>query len=661
MKQQAATSATTPNSLWARMALSATWMRSLALFTALITIVIVQAFASGWMAQWNDRITSRTWALADSNVQEKRVVVIDIDEKSVQALGPWPWPRDRVAQLLQSLDQQGVNLKIVDILFEGNQATDPALMAALQGGAPTVVGQLFSLRTEPYVRSGTLTGALPMGACPAQALTAHGYMAPASSIALAATQVGHITPIVDPDGAVRHIPAIVCHQGQAYPSLTLAALSAATGDTPRIDTTPKLGQSHSQIHIGDFHLPIDEQGRLMVSYQTPRQGFISLSAVDVLNGQIPPQILQGAWALVGSTALGAGDAIPTPQGGAVGGIEVHAHILSAALDARTPYIPNWAPFWPWASAALSIAVMLLALRIVATAGIAIPIAAGINLLMIGGLHTYWLLVQNQVLAVGLPALFTLTASGSMLVAEILRVRLERERVYNNLSSYLPKGAADKIAFSAPSAHVIAERHDASVMFVDLRNFSAYCEGRSPEDAATVLHNFYTTIDRIVTEHGGAVEHMVGDGIMAVWNGSTPCPEHPQKALDAATRIWEEGTQQLPQVASRKTPPLDLGIGLETGQVMVGSFGPAHRRVHTVLGETVTVAARLEALTAELAYPILLGPEIIQRTQAPQAKALGDFLLAGLTSPRKVHTLPVKYSEHHLQLVFSVDQEQAFGG
>jgi adenylate cyclase len=107
--------------------------------------------------------------------------------------------------------------------------------------------------------------------------------------------------------------------------------------------------------------------------------------------------------------------------------------------------------------------------------------------------------------------------------------------------------------------------------------------------------------------------------------------------------------------------------------MVGSFGPAHRRVHTVLGETVTVAARLEALTAELAYPILLGPEIVQRTQAsqthpsPQAsqtppiKALGDFLLAGLTTPRKVHTLTVQYSEHHLQLVYSVDQDQAFGG
>jgi adenylate cyclase len=306
-------------------------------------------------------------------------------------------------------------------------------------------------------------------------------------------------------------------------------------------------------------------------------------------------------------------------------------------------------------------VLLLALRTGAGAGLAIPLATAINLLSIGGLHFYGLISLHQVLPVGLPALFALSASASLLVVEILRVRLERERVYSHLSSYLPQGAADKIALSAPSAQVIAERHDASVMFVDLRNFSAYCEGRAPEDAATVLHHFYTTIDRIVAENGGAVEHMVGDGIMAVWNGSTPCPEHAQKAIDAATRIWEEGTRQLPTVASRKTPPLDLGIGLETGQVMVGSFGPAHRRVHTVLGETVTIAARLEALTAELAYPILIGPEITRRTQPPQAKALGDFLLAGMTSPRKVHTLPVKYSDQHLQLVYSVDQEQAFAG
>jgi adenylate cyclase len=196
------------------------------------------------------------------------------------------------------------------------------------------------------------------------------------------------------------------------------------------------------------------------------------------------------------------------------------------------------------------------------------------------------------------------------------------------------------------------------MFVDLRNFSAYCEGRSPEDSATVLHLFYTTLDRIVSQHGGVVEQMVGDSIMAVWNGSSPCADHAAKAVGAAAQVWREGVAQLPRVASRKTPPLDLGIGIETGQVMVGSFGPAHRRVHSVLGETVTIAARLEALTAEMAYPILLGPEVVAQSGTTEAKPLGDFLLAGLSRPRKVHALPVPYDANHLHLVYSVEQDKA---
>jgi adenylate cyclase len=196
------------------------------------------------------------------------------------------------------------------------------------------------------------------------------------------------------------------------------------------------------------------------------------------------------------------------------------------------------------------------------------------------------------------------------------------------------------------------------MFVDLRNFSAYCEGRSPEDTATVLHLFYTTIDRIVTQHGGVVEQMVGDSIMAVWNGSTPCADHATRAVQAARQVWTEGVAQLPRVASRKTPPLDLGVGIETGQVMVGSFGPAHRRVHSVLGEAVTIAARLEALTAELAYPILIGPEAVKQSGTTDTKPLGDFLLAGLSQARKIHALPVAFDSNHLHLVYSVEQDKA---
>ena len=137
------------------------------------------------------------------------------------------------------------------------------------------------------------------------------------------------------------------------------------------------------------------------------------------------------------------------------------------------------------------------------------------------------------------------------------------------------------------------------------------------------------------------------------------PEVPSRQPRGATPVWHKRPAiHMPRVASRKTPPLDLGIGIETGPVMVGSFGPAHRRVHSVLGETVTIAARLEALTAELAYPILVGPEAVRQSGSTDTKALGDFLLAGLSRARKVHALPVEYDANHLHLVYSVEQDKA---
>jgi adenylate cyclase len=161
-----------------------------------------------------------------------------------------------------------------------------------------------------------------------------------------------------------------------------------------------------------------------------------------------------------------------------------------------------------------------------------------------------------------------------------------------------------------------------------------------------------------------VEHLVGDGIVAAWNASLPCAEHAARAFDAAAPIWRAVVSQLPTDATRMSPPLDLGIGIEAGQVLVGSFGAAQRRAHAVLGETVTVAVRLEALTGELAYPILLGPGIVSRLAdaAPKIsyplKPLGNFLLAGLSSSRRVHALQIAFDRKALHTAYRIDQDRA---
>ena len=632
---------------------------------AVVLMVVASANWAPQMQHWEERLASRTWSLANPDATERRVVVVDIDEKSTQALGPWPWPRERVATLLSSLDSYGVNLKVVDVLFEGAQdsAQDQRLALALKAGAPTVISQLFALNPRAQLKSGQLAGA--MGTCQAGSnaqqplgTPAFGFMGAETLFAQSSAAVGHITPIIDADGNIRRVPAVVCYEGKAYPALAVSALAAATGAQPVWRNTASglfSTSSAQQLDVGGLQLPLDAKGQLRVSYQMPRDGFASVSAVDVLQGKVPASMLNGAWVLVGSTAFGGGDAVPTPQGGAVGGVEVHAQLMSAALDARTPFVPAWAPLWPLVTGFVALMVLVFSLRVAGSkAAVVIPLLALAICASIFAVHSVLLLSLHQWLGWGQLAVFVALSAGLLTTSEMLRVRFERERLFENLSSYLPEGAARRVAFEGPTAQVVAETREATVMLVDLRNFSAYCEERPPEDAAMVLHLFYTTLDRIVTEHGGVVEQMVGDSLTAVWNGSSPCNHHAQKALQAAEFIWKEGVAQLPKVASRKTPPLDIGIGIETGPVMVGSFGPARRRVHAVMGEAVSVASRLEKLTAELGYPVLVGPQAKTQSGHKDTQRLGDFLLAGMRTPRTVYALQIEVDPSHLHLVAGLD-------
>ena len=424
------------------------WLYACVSALAVVLMAAISGLFAPQLQQWEERLASRTWALADSSATERRVVVVDIDEKSTQALGAWPWPRDRMAQLLTGLDAYGVNLKVVDVLFDGEQnaAQDAKLVEALQSGssqtpnskAPTVISQLFALSPEAQVKSGLLAGAMEAGAmeagaistaanttCPTTSTQAFGYMAAAPAFAQSSQAVGHITPVVDPDGNIRRVPAVVCFEGKSYPALAVAGLSAATGAQPVIKAAPGLMQSGQVLDVGGLQIPIDAKGQLRVSYQMPRAGFVSVSAVDVIQGKVPAHMLKGAWALVGSTAFGGGDAVPTPQGGAVGGVEVHAQILSAALDGRTPFTPAWAPLWPIATGALALLVLIFSLKASGPkAAVVVPAVALASGAVIFGAHAALLLGAHQWLGWGQPALFVALAATLLTAAEMLRVRAE---------------------------------------------------------------------------------------------------------------------------------------------------------------------------------------------------------------------------------------------
>jgi adenylate cyclase len=241
-----------------------------------------------------------------------------------------------------------------------------------------------------------------------------------------------------------------------------------------------------------------------------------------------------------------------------------------------------------------------------------------------------------------PSLFLLLFSLCLGLFEYARDRLERDRIYNHLASYLPRPVAAALTLQDPSDAIDAKRSTITVLFADIRNFPIYCETHPPEEAAAVLHAFFSMVTKLVEQHGGTVESFQGNAILAVW-GSESDGIHPEQALEAAVAILRASWQTLPTPAPEELAPLVLGIGLETGLATVGSFGLARRRTHMAIGHPVTMAALLQEMTIELAHPILLGEGIAARVGSHRLVSQGVFLLEGLKTPSHIYAYPLRDS------------------
>jgi adenylate cyclase len=626
-------------------------LRAAAVVLAALCVLALAGLAPGLSRSVEERAGDMLWrfnaASAPADEEERRFVVVDIDEASIAKVGPWPWPRERLAELSRRMAGLGASLQVYDVVFP-EQRPDDAVLAAALAQQPVVLAQIFSLDPTTPVAVGQLQGALKPGApaCGPPLPQATGFIANAPALgSVTSVAVGHITPRIASDGAVRHLPAVICFKGSAYPALGLAAVVKAAAAESAWSLQRGGGWLDSAWRLTHpalpgIAVPLDDNGNVRLSYRLPRRAFLSVSAADVLAGEAPAAVFRGAWVLVGATAFGIGDAVPTPHGGAVAGVEVNGQFLSALLDGRLPYAPRAAP----------ILLLLLGLA----GGIALLLVVRwerlpvFGPLLAGSLLAVALLVLHAALQLGWnlwlgwadPAGFCLLAGVLLSAVEHARSRFERERLYSNLASYLPAPVAAEIAFNQPTGSIEAERREITVLFADIRNFSAYCEGRPPEEAAGLLHAFFTAATRIVEAHAGLVEEFIGDAVMAVWNTPQDCPDHAARALAAARQLQAEVGTMLNQPPPPGLEPLALGIGIETGSAMVGSFGPAHRRTHTALGETVTVAARLQALTADLAQPILVGEGAAAHLARDAVMPLGSFLLEGLRTARVIYSPPL---------------------
>ena len=591
-----------------------------------------------------ERVGELGWTLFPITQTEQRITLVAIDEKSIAQIGAWPWPREQMARLTTALNDAGVQLQLHDIVYSEPNTGDAELLAALESSQGAVLAQVPALQSDQTVRAGVMTHPLSGVSCnnvqnsTSSFIAAHG--------GFAGIPKGHITPIISSDGSIRRLPAIICVDDEPYPALALTALlQVSESNDWGVSLRPgeKLFGPHQLLQLDAYpglEIPLDANGNLRISYRNAPQSYRAVSAVDVMTGSIDREMLEDTWVLVGATAFGIGDIVPTPYSGATPGIEIQARILGSLLDLTIPYTPQ-ASAWLLGLMTLVFAGVLFGLagardRVAAyglpTAGVLFPIAAlsiHVQLLVGSEIWLGWLF----------PALFSVFAASLLLLLEQSRLRSERSRVFSNLNSYLPSDVAKEIAYSLPSSSINARRCEMTLLSADLRNFAAFGEARPPEEAAAVLHFFFVRATEIVESHGGRIHEFKGDGLLAVWDGQNTAAA--KQAMLAAQEMQQQSIDHnlFPQKPPPGLEPLALGIGIEQGPALIGSIGPANRRSHTLLGDTVSITLRIQEMTADLAQPILIGECAARQLSDFRLESQGSYLLSGLRIPHCLFAPP----------------------
>ena len=614
-----------------------------ALLTAFGLWLLLRLLSAGAWSVIEDRSSDGIWRLGAHDRIERRIILVDIDEPSLQAYGSWPWPRARLAELSDRLAAEGTSLQIFDIVLPAPASGDEQLRTRLRQNH-AVLSQIFALDERTHVESGAPSFPLGWAACPPSIPLSRGYIANAPSYR--DIPAGHITPKVGDDGVVRLQPSLICADGKAYPALFITALLHAHGQGANglgfERGSGALGAPWqlTGVPLAGGGVPLDPAGNVRIPWVQKTQGWVSVSAADVLAGRVPRGVLNNAWVVIGSTALGLNDRIATPFGGSGAGLTVHAQLLQGALDSSIPAAPRLAGVFEALAALLGCALLAGLMRLRPSLTLLAGAAAGFSLLLF--FAKSYLLIAHALWFEWVPGvLFLLLFALCHGLYAYARSRFERDRLYNHLSSYLPGPVAAALARQDPSDAIDADRRSVAVLYADIRNFSGYCETRPPEESTRVLHAFFSMATCVIEEHGGIVESLQGDAVLAVWGGG-PHALDCERALEAARLMLKASRELLPAPQPDDLAPLELGIGLEAGVAIVGSFGLARRRTHLALGYPVTTATRLQEMTTELAHPILVGEGMAASLANHPLTSQGIFLLDGLKAPCHLYAYPLKY-------------------
>jgi adenylate cyclase len=558
-----------------------------------------------------------------SAATEQRLAVIDIDETSLAAAGPWPWPRERIAtmieQLLGDYGARGVALDLV--LPEPSDAGGDARLAMLSQHGPLVLPQAFDYNGNMPLRVGRLAGGAAAASAGA-AVPASGYIANHAGLAQAA-HIGNIGFVPDQDGVIRRLPMQTWFDGRTFPTLSLALLDCCSASKPSA-SGPTGG-----MQLGD--------GLRRLPYRLQWDAYKVIPASMILDLSAPDELLRGKLVLIGSSSLGLADRVATPLSASTSGLLVHAAALTAQLDARAGLAPS-----PWPGRLIAI---LFSAATIALCFWTLPRkSALINVGVLAAASLLWLALAWHMAPHD--ALFGLSApmlANAFLLAVGVpfawqQSQRQSRRLLDTLRQYVADAVVDELLRNNLLDPLKPSHCEVTTLIADMQGYTSHVAALPLEQAAELTRAFLDCLTGPVLAAHGTLDKFTGDGLVAFWGAPLPVTDHADQALDAAAAIQAGMVEFNAARARQGLAPVRVRIGIESGRAMAGDFGSAARSIYTAVGDSVNVASRLETAARDLPHDVIIGPGTAALCRRHQLRHIGELTLRGKEHPTTLYTL-----------------------
>jgi adenylate cyclase len=568
---------------------------------------------------------------ADSPVR-----IVDIDDPSLARLGQWPWPRATLATLTRRLTELGAASIGFDVLFPERDRlggdNDASFASALAAG-----NAALGFSVSPGAPRLTLTpkaGIAVSGSDPASSLPPiTGAVAPIPALAEAAAGLGGLSlSAEDSAGTVRRVPMLWSDGKTLYPGLSLETLRLALGVSTLValgDTTG--GGTLERIRVGDFFIDTTANGEVVL-YDKPANPAHSISAWAVLDDgyrSLRSQV-EGRIVLVGTSASGLLDLHGTPLAASSPGVLIHASVIDQIVSGQFLSRADWVQAVEILLFTLAgILLVVVVLRLGPLAGLAVAVV------LIGSLvaASYVAFTQRGwLIDATFPAFASLLVYGAMVYFQFSLTERNRQQLRRAFGYYVAPELLTRIEASADQLKLGGEAREISVMFADMRGFTAFTEKHDPASTLAMLNTLFGALGEEIVNRQGTIDKFIGDAIMAFWNAPVDVADHPRRACEAAlamrARLHTLNT-------SGGLEGIAIGIGLSTGDALVGNMGLESRFDYSAIGDTVNVASRVEGESK------LVGFDIVASDSTRRAVPDFAWLEAGTVALKgKANRLPI---------------------